>query len=65
LSLYSRQGVREYWIVDWQRHRVDVFRLADGALQLAEMLGDPDTLTSPLLPGFGCPVASLWPAARP
>jgi Uma2 family endonuclease len=65
LSLYSRQHVQEYWIVDWQRHRIDVFRLTVGGLQLVVTLGDDDTLTSPLLPGFSCPVASLWPAARP
>jgi Uma2 family endonuclease len=65
LSLYSRQGVQEYWIADWQRHRVEVFRRTDGGLQLVVTLGDDDTLTSPLLPGFSCLVASLWPAARP
>jgi Uma2 family endonuclease len=60
LSLYSRRSVQEYWIVDWMHHRIEVFRPLDGELQLAMTLGDDDTLTSPLLPGFHCPVVSLW-----
>jgi Uma2 family endonuclease len=60
LSLYSRQGVDEYWIVDWRAHAVEVYRRAGAALQLVATLGNGDTLTSPLLPGFSCPVAKLW-----
>jgi hypothetical protein len=29
-------------------------------LQLVATLTDGDVLTSPLLPGFTCPIASLW-----
>jgi Uma2 family endonuclease len=60
LQLYSRQGVDEYWIVDWRARTVDVYRRAGAALQLVATLGDDDTLTSPLLLGFSCPVARLW-----
>jgi Uma2 family endonuclease len=60
LQLYSRQGVEEYWIVDWRARTVEVYRRADGALQLVATLGDADTLTSPLLAGFSCPVTRLW-----
>jgi Uma2 family endonuclease len=64
LGLYSRRGVDEYWIVDWRRHRVDVFRRGGGpSLELAATLGDEDALTSPLLPGFEVKVASLWEPA--
>jgi Uma2 family endonuclease len=59
LGLYSRRGVDEYWIVDWQRHEVQVFRRAGDSLELAATLGD-DALTSPMLPGFEVRVASLW-----
>ena len=60
LSLYSRQGVQEYWIVDWQAQTVEVYRPRQGALELTEPLGGADLLTSPLLAGFSCPVSSLW-----
>jgi Uma2 family endonuclease len=60
LSLYSRQGVREYWIADWRLRTVRVYRRQDAALQLVATLADDDVLTSPLLPGFSCPISSLW-----
>ena len=60
LSLYSRQGVPEYWIVDWQVRTVDVYRRGQTGLELVETLRSEDSITSPLLPGFGCPVAKLW-----
>jgi hypothetical protein len=28
LKLYTQRGVDEYWIVDWQRRRVEVYRRA-------------------------------------
>lgn len=60
LSLYSRQGVQEYWIVDWQAQVVQVYRREQAALQLAATLFVGDVLTSPLLPGFTCPVDRFW-----
>ena len=60
LNLYSRQGVQEYWIADWRQHLVEVYRREDEGLRLVTTLSDSDVLTSPLLPGFACPVASLW-----
>ena len=63
LKLYSRQGVLEYWIVDWRARTVQVFRREQAALQLAATLYSEDALTSPHLPGFACPVADLWEPA--
>lgn len=60
LSLYSRRGADEYWIVDWPRHTVEVYRRADRALQLVATLAGNDTLTSPLLPGFTLPLDRLF-----
>lgn len=60
LKLYSRQGVREYWIVDWQLRTVQVHRRAGLALELVATLADRDVLTSPLLPGFSCPLSTIW-----
>ena len=60
LGLYSRQGVQEYWILDYVTHRVQVYRRAEAALHLVATLEDGDELTTPLLPGFRCVVAELW-----
>ena len=60
LSLYSRQEVQEYWIVDWEAQTVDVYRQRQGALELSDTLAGADLLTSPLLAGFSCVVSSLW-----
>jgi Uma2 family endonuclease len=60
LALYERRGVQEYWIVDWRQRTVDVYRRIGESLQLVATLGSEDRLTSPLLPGFSCPIATLW-----
>lgn len=59
LRLYSREGVREYWIVDWQNSKVQVYRRANAALVLDATFHAEDQLTSPLLPGFSCSVSTL------
>ena len=59
LALYSRQGVEEYWIVDWRQQAVEVYRREEGTLRLVATLASRDVLTSPLLPDFACPVAAL------
>ncbi len=61
LALYERRGVDEYWIVDWHRQSIDVYRRDVSALRLVATLGGEDVLTSPLLPDFACPVATFWP----
>jgi Uma2 family endonuclease len=60
LKLYSRRGVSEYWIVDWVRRRVEVYRREDGELKPAATLSADDTLESPTLPGFSCQVSKLF-----
>ena len=52
VKMYSRHGVREYWIVDYRQPSVRVYRHAEGALALAATLVAGDAVTSPLLPGF-------------
>jgi Uma2 family endonuclease len=61
LSLYARRGVDEYWIVNWRMRTVQVYRRDGAALRPVATLQGQDTLTSPLLPGFSCPVSRLWP----
>jgi len=60
LKVYSRQGVREYWIADWRAPAVQVFRRQDAQLELSATLTAEDTLTSPLLPGFGLALRELF-----
>lgn len=60
LGLYSRRGVGEYWIVSWERRQLDLYRYEEGELRLAATFTERDTLTSSLLPGFSCPLSSLF-----
>ncbi len=58
--LYEMQGVCEYWIADWRLREVEVYRRERGTLHLVATLLAEDTLTSPLLPGFQCPISRLF-----
>ncbi|HWQ33049.1 MAG TPA: Uma2 family endonuclease [Blastocatellia bacterium] len=60
LRLYSDRGVQEYWIVDWIRQQVEVYRRKRNRLTLTATLHAQDQLASPLLPGFSCEVARLF-----
>lgn len=60
-KLYETQGVREYWIADWRLRQVEVYRRVGTELRLIATLLAEDTLTTPLLPGFACPVVRLFP----
>ncbi len=65
LSLYSRHGVQEYWVVDWQAQSLEVYRREPQELHLAATLSGEDVLTTPLLPGFSCPISTLWEVPTP
>ena len=60
LKLYSRRGVREYWIFSWQRREIEVYRRAQLQLQLVATLTESDVLESPLLDGFSVPVREFF-----
>lgn len=61
LHLYARYGVAEYWIVDRLQRQVEAYRpdSITGTLVLAQVYAQADTLTSPILTGFACPIARL------
>ena len=63
LALYSREGVDEYWIVDWQRRMMDVFRRSGDTLRLVQTLADDELLETPTLPGFSLTLCRIWPPA--
>ncbi len=65
LKLYSRRGVREYWIGDWRDESLQIFRRQNQALQLVATLTSDDVLTSPLLPGFSVRVGAFFAAGLP
>lgn len=60
LKLYSRYGVQEYWIVNWQLKTLEVYRRQEAQLQIVSTLIDRDAITSPLLPGFGVSLADIF-----
>ena len=60
LKLYSRHGVQEYWIVNWQLQTLEIYRRTDAQLQLVATLFMGDTLTSPLLPGFKAEIDRIF-----
>lgn len=61
LDLYSRYGVREYWIADWRDRTLQVYRRTNAHLARVSTLLAENTLTSPLLPDFAVPVSELFP----
>ena len=60
LKLYSIQGVREYWIADRSTRQVEIYRRENGQLRLTTTLLPEDEITSPLLPGFSCAIATFF-----
>ena len=61
--LFEQMGVREYWLVDPELDTVQVFRpTAEGRLARVEELTAEDggTLTTPLLPGCGIDIRTLF-----
>ena len=61
LTLYSRRGVREYWIINRFTRTVAIYRRTAAAeLVLTTTLTDRDTLTSPLLPDFALAIEDIF-----
>jgi Uma2 family endonuclease len=60
LKLYSRHGVQEYWIVNWQLQTLEIYRRTKAQLQLTATLLIGDTLTSPILPKLSIPMIQIF-----
>jgi Uma2 family endonuclease len=60
LKLYSRYGIQEYWIINWQLQTLEIYRRDNAQLQLTATLLANDSLTSPLLPGFSVVLSTLF-----
>ncbi len=59
-KLYAREGVEEYWLLDYHERQVEIYRRVGDSLEAVATLTDADELTSPLLPGFAFSVRELW-----
>lgn len=58
--LYSKYGVREYWVVDPEARTVEVLVQGSGGLQNWRLFSEGSAVTSPLLPGISVPVAEIF-----
>jgi len=61
LDLYSKHEVREYWLVDPQTEIVWVLLPNEGSLEVANIYGEGDTLTSPTLEGLTVGLDEILP----
>ena len=64
LRLLARHGVREYWIVDAEEARIEVYRLAGDLFALAHTADRADGIQSPLLPGLQLHPNDLLPTVE-
>lgn len=55
-QLYGKYGVKEYWIVDFQKRTIEVYLLHGQMLQLQSLSTERDEITSSVLPGYRCRV---------
>ena len=62
-DLYERFGVSEYWFVDLESDRVEIYRLSAGHYAAVELLVDGEVVSSALLPGFALQVSRVLAAA--
>lgn len=58
-QLYGKHGVKEYWIVDFEKRNVEVYALRASTLELKSILTEHDVITSTVMPGYCCKVASI------
>ena len=59
-ELYSKHGVKEYWIVDPENRVVWLALLRGGALEIAGTYGVGDTVSSTVLAGFSVKVDDIF-----
>lgn len=59
-EIYTRTGVREYWVVDPETFLVKVYLLAQNSQTPVLTLDKTGTLTSALLPEFSLPLSKVF-----
>lgn len=60
LKLYSTRGIHEYWIVDWQKQQIEVYRREQAALTLSATLFVNDELVSPMFANLQISVGNIF-----
>lgn len=58
--VYETAGVREYWLVSLEKQTVTQYELIEDELRWQRSLGQADTLTSVVLPGFSLALDTLF-----
>ncbi|MGI5861263.1 MAG: Uma2 family endonuclease [Myxococcales bacterium] len=58
-AIYERNGVREYWLVDWRSREVTVFHLVGGRFDEGTVTGPGGRALSSVLAGFEVSVGDL------
>jgi Uma2 family endonuclease len=64
-DLYERFGVAEYWFVDIEIERVEIYRLHEGTYGGPEILRAGAVLTSPVLPDFALDLSTILESPNP
>src|ERR1041384_305596 len=59
-KLYGKYGVKEYWLIDFQKQTIEVYLLQGQKLQLQSILTEEDEITSSVLPGYRGKSADLF-----
>ena len=57
LAQFFATGCKLAWIIDPKTRTIEVWESAAGA---SRTLRESDSLETPLLPGFACPIAKLF-----
>ena len=58
--LYGKYEVPEYWLIDREQKRVEVYRLQERELLLKAVLQNDDKLETSALPGFSCHISEIF-----
>jgi Uma2 family endonuclease len=61
MALLARHGVREFWLVDPDAVRVEIYRLEGDGFALASDARDSDVAQSHLFPGLSVSPSELVP----
>nr|MBA3440395.1 Uma2 family endonuclease [Pyrinomonadaceae bacterium] len=62
---YERAGVKEYWLLDYERESAEFYELgSDGRYRTAQLDAD-GVYESKVVPGFRLRVAWLWQSPPP
>ena len=59
-EIYAKSGVREMWVVSPKTQSVEVYRFAEKADEPVVLLGEGDTLTSPLFLDLAIRISELF-----